>query len=473
MSRSRPRIDPPPRIPARNTRPRARKGYVLPAGPPEPRTAIGVLRLLSDVYAMLDDTRKYGDFAICHSKLAFNYVIFHPELARRVLEDYRDVTDRETTSHALFQIAGFSLLTSDGERWEKLRRMLGPVWHAQVVDRLAPGVTRTAEDIHARFEEGVSFDVKATMEDAVLRMVTRAMLGSDTENDSVFHEAVLAGSKHISGRIRIPPQLSDLMYKLPLPSTLHVKRRMSEFHRLAEDFITEYRASPRTDGGLLSGFIEATDPETGYRMSNEDIRLEIFVNLLTAHHILSTGMMWLWHSMATYSKAAERVFAEIDEVIGDRVPTLDDLPDLVVTKQFILESLRLSPPFPYTARTTHTRCTFAGYEMPPRAGFLIGLMFIQRDPRWWDEPEEFKPERWVPGFRESLPPYVYSPFLSDAPTGCVAEHYAMMAMTLFLATIGRRWRLSLPEGYEPEMFYSFNRTIKGAMPMTPELRAGR
>ena len=174
----------------------------------------------------------------------------------------------------------------------------------------------------------------------------------------------------------------------------------------------------------------------------------------------------------TYPDKASLVYEEIDSVLGSRLPTIEDMRKLTATHQFILEALRFSPAFYMDMRNVVKSIEFGGYQVPPNSAIAIPLIWISRDPRWWDDPDEFKPERWKPGFRESLPPFVYNAFLSDSPTNCVAEHYSMMVMTLSLVTMGRYWRMRMPEGFEPKMSYTINRTVKGKFPMILERRSG-
>ncbi len=449
-----------------NSKPRTKKGYVLPPGIYEPRNPIAKLRFLVDPYTNIDNASKLGDIAVMSTSPLFSYAVFHPELVRAVLEDRTNV--RGPGAHSIIQLIGVTLLTADGDKWPEMRPVVEPMFHEKLIIELATTMAQVADRMQAGLADGVTIDMKVAMEATVLRLITRSFLGDDIEDDGIFIDAVNAASQNLRNRATIPPLLSALMYALPLPATRRMKRHLRHFNQVMEDHIARI-SQDAGKTGMLSTLLGGRNPDTGYRLTAQELRSEVFSSMLTGHHILAVALMWIWHSMATWEKAANTVYAEIDRVLGDRVPSLDDLPKLTATRQFVLESLRLSPSFYMNVRATTRQIELGGYDIPKGAFIFNGFMWIQRDPRWWDDPEEFKLERWVPGFRESLPPYTYLAFMRDAPMGCPAEHFDMMAMTMFVATIGRRWRFRLQE--EPTMHCNFNRSVAGTMQMTPERRA--
>ncbi len=455
------------------TKPRVKKGYTLPPGLVDLKNPIAHIRRVASPFDVFTMAQEHGDFVICLTKPALTYAVYHPDIIQDILENQRHAVVRAAnkTGHTIIQTLGYSLLTLDGEPEQQMRRVVEPAFHQDVIAGLATAMTGVADSIQSQWTDGATVDMKAAMEDMVLRIVARSLLGNDIEDDTLFHQTIYTVSRHVTTRSLMPPGLSSLMYKLPLPWSRKVKREVARFDRITYDLIRRRReAGARTEApALVDMLMQAADPDTGEQLDDTAIRSEIGVSLLTGHHILATSLMWLWNSFAAYPEAAAAVYDEVDNVVGDRLPTLDDVPNLTATNRFILESLRLSPSFYMTFRMTNQETTIGGYAVPPNSFVVIPMMWVQRDPRWWDEPEEFRPERWQPGFRESLHPYAYIPFHTPAPSGCLAEHYAMTAMTLSVAAIARRWRVRL-QGAPPKMWYSFNRSIKGSFPLTLERR---
>ncbi len=457
-------------------KPRVYKGYTLPPGLPEPKNPIALIKRILDVPGTLNAAREYGDISICIIRPLLTYAVYNPELLREVLEDYWDAVVRGSLGFPVVHLAGLTLLTSDGERHRQLRDSMEPAFHHEVVEGLAPAMTHLADTIQAQWVEGVTIDLKETMEDIGLRMVVRSMFGPDLKDDSVFHPMVAAASAYIhSPRALMPPWMANFMYKVPTPLTNRTRRAIRDFRSIYADLFADYRAAEDRGEkkGMLSLLLAGYDPKTGDQLTEAEVRSEFFVSMLTAHHILGITMMWAWHSMAIYPEAADKVYAEIDAVLGDRLPTLEDFWKLKATRQFVLESLRLSPAFYVTTKITNREINIAGYDVPKGAQIIIPVLQVNRDPRWWDEAEEFKPERWTDGSQKSPMPYTFMGFLSNAPVGCPADHYAMLVMTLSLATLGRRWRMRMPDGFQPKASHFFNRSVKGEFPMILEQRTGK
>ncbi len=452
-------------------KPRVINGYTMPPGPPPTLNPKKLLDIITKPVKMTGMGREYGDFVLITAKPLLTYAVYHPELLRVVLEDYEHIAIRGFTGHFNKNTSGEALRDTHGEKRRKLRAQVQPVLsHRPIVEELAPAMTEIPNRFQAEWVNGSTIDMKREMEEMMLRVHARSMFGLDFETDDAFRDVALAMETYIRQRNYLPPPLAALLYKLPLPETLRIKRETARAHQMLSDFIVERGPD---SGGLVPLLLKSQDPQTGDPMTELEVRTEFLSWLITAHHILAGQLMWIWHLTATQPEAADKLYAEIDEVLGDRLPTLEDLPKLRATHQFILEALRFSPAFYMDMREITDDIEIAGYRIPPNSAVAIPLIWIHRDPRWWDEPEKFKPERWKPGFRESLPPYTYNVFLSDAPVSCVAEHYSMMVMTFAMTTIGRNWRMKMPEGFKFKTIHTFNRSVKGPMSMILERRNGK
>jgi cytochrome P450 len=138
----------------------------------------------------------------------------------------------------------------------------------------------------------------------------------------------------------------------------------------------------------------------------------------------------------------KKLQAELDAVLGGRAPTMDDLPRLVYAGQVITESLRLYPPAWGMARLAIVDHEIAGYPVPAGTGLAIAQWITQRDPRWFEAPEEFLPERWAGDLQKRLPRFAYFPF-GGGPRQCIGNMFALMEGTLVLAAVAQKFRLIL------------------------------
>jgi cytochrome P450 len=137
-----------------------------------------------------------------------------------------------------------------------------------------------------------------------------------------------------------------------------------------------------------------------------------------------------------------KLHAELDEVLGGRAPTLEDLPRLPYTGNVITESLRLYPPAWGLARVAVENHELAGYPVKKGMGVAMAQWVVHRDTRWFDAPEEFRPERWEGDFIKRIPRFAYFPF-GGGPRQCIGNSFALMETTLILATVAQKYRLCL------------------------------
>jgi cytochrome P450 len=144
--------------------------------------------------------------------------------------------------------------------------------------------------------------------------------------------------------------------------------------------------------------------------------------------------------MSEHPEVLQRLAAELETVLAGRVPTLADVPQLRYTEAVLLETMRLYPPIFGIGRETTVECELGGHVLPAGTNVYIVPWVIQRDPRFFDEPEAFLPDRWLDGLAKRLPRLAYFPF-GGGPRLCMGQQFAMLEAVLVLSTIAQHWRL--------------------------------
>src|SRR5262249_40472922 len=137
-----------------------------------------------------------------------------------------------------------------------------------------------------------------------------------------------------------------------------------------------------------------------------------------------------------------RLHAELEAVLGGRLPGVDDLPRLNWAENIITETLRLYPPGWMLGREAIEPVELGGYPIARGTTVFMTASVIHRDPRWYDDPDAFQPERWTDGLVQRIPRYAYFPF-GGGPRICIGNQFALMEATLVLATIAQKYRLRL------------------------------
>jgi cytochrome P450 len=150
--------------------------------------------------------------------------------------------------------------------------------------------------------------------------------------------------------------------------------------------------------------------------------------------------------LAQHPEVRSKLQAELQQVLGGRLPTLEDIRHLTYTNQIVKESMRLYPPVAIFGREAARDCTIGDYEVAQGTVLTISQWVMHRHPKYFDRPEAFKPERWTEEFEKQLPRGVYIPF-GDGPRICIGKGFAQMEAVLLLATIAQRFELDLEPGF--------------------------
>ena len=202
-------------------------------------------------------------------------------------------------------------------------------------------------------------------------------------------------------------------------------------------------------------------------MSDELVRDEAVSLYIAGHDTTATTLAYAFYLLSHNPEAEKRFHEELDDVLGDRGATLEDLPNLTFTDKIVTETLRLYPPFWALGRMVFESIELGGYQVPAGVAVMVAPLITHRDPRWFENPMAFRPERWTDEFRSELPRFAYFPF-GGGPHQCIGEGFAWVETKIALATLCRHWRAAA-EG-KAEIVPRITIKVKGGMPMRLERR---
>jgi cytochrome P450 len=239
--------------------------------------------------------------------------------------------------------------------------------------------------------------------------------------------------------------LPPILRHVPVPALLRVKRAVRELDEIVNRIIGERRASGQDTGDLLSMLMAARD-EDGSGMTDRQLRDEVLTFLLAGHETTAVSLSWTWYLISQRPEVEKRLREELCQVLGGRTPQLEDLPRLPYTDKVVKESMRLYPPAWSLARTVAKDIELGGYKLPMGSNVVMSPWILHRDPRFFEEPEQFNPDRWTAEVAQHLPKFAYFPF-GGGPRLCIGASFAMMEANLLLAAIAQRFQLRLVPGH--------------------------
>ena len=314
---------------------------------------------------------------------------------------------------------------------------------------------------------GEERDAHQEMMRLTLQIVGKTLFDADVERDAQHVGKSLELLLEIGANFR---RTIFVPHWLPTPTNLRVKREVAQIEKILYRIIGERRASGRDTGDLLSMLLSAQD-EDGSRMTDRQLRDEAITLFLAGHETTASTLSWTWWLLAQNPAVEAKLHAELDAVLGDRVPSLDDLPRLAYAGHVITESLRLYPAAWGMARLAVEDHEIAGYPVTKGMGVAMAQWVVHRDPRWYDAPEEFRPERWEDDLWKRLPRFAYFPF-GGGPRQCIGNAFALMEATLILATVARKFRLRLVANHPVAPLASITLRPRYGVGVTLESRPG-
>ena len=409
--------------------------------------------------------REYGDVAgirVLNFKTIF---INHPDTIEEALVANARKYIKGRVLRANRHVFGEGLLTSEGEFWLRQRRLAQPAFHRGRIASYAATMVEYTERMLSGWQGGEERDAHQEMMRLTLQIVGKTLFDADVERDAKdvgkSLEQLLEMGANFRRTIFVP-------HWLPTPTNLRIKREVAQIEKILYRIIAERRAFGRDAGDLLSMLLAAQD-EDGSRMTDRQLRDETITLFLAGHETTASTLSWTWWLLAQNPRVEAKLHAELDAVLGGRAPTLADLPNLPYAGHVITESLRLYPSAWGLARVAIEDHQIAGYPVTKGMGVAMAQWVVHRDPRWYDAPEEFRPDRWEGDVLKRLPKFAYFPF-GGGPRQCIGNAFALIEASLILATVAQKFRLRLMANHRVEPLASITLRPRYGVRVTLERR---
>ena len=445
----------------------ARPNHLLK--PPAPRglPVLGVLpNFMRDPLACLMDATQYGPVV---SLGANTYSVNDPALIKHILQDnHRNYDNRQTpTLMKLRPLLGRGLVLNEGESWLQQRRLMQPAFHRKRLAALGAMMADEAAALVQRWQthagEGSPVGISREMTQVTMRIILKAMFSTDIEGDfDAMSQAIQVALAQISKRVL---SLVSVPESWPTPGNRAFDAAVRTLDGFVYRIIEERRRSGKQMDDLLGMLLEARDEETGEGMSDTQLRDEVMTLFLAGHETTANLLTWAWYLIGTHLEVEQRLHAELDAVLGGRLPTVADLPALPYARMIVDETLRLYPIAWLVSRQPNEDDDVGGYRIPAGATVLVSPYVLQHHPAYWENPEQFDPQRFAPESSSNRPRFAYFPF-GGGPRQCIGNSFAQMEAHLIIATIAQAYRLRLLPGEQVELKAAITLTPRNPLRMT-------
>ena len=396
------------------------------------RDALGFLRQLSQTC---------GDVASFRLGPERMVLLTHPEHIRDVLVTHHRVFIKGRRGEVAKQFLGEGLFNSEGAVHRRQRYLMQPAFHRQRVATYATVMAAYGARVSQQWHDGETLEIAREMMHLTLMVAGKALFGTEVAADTDQIGAALSTLMHLSRRFNLPG--AAWLTKLPLPSNIRLRRAQHDLDTIISRMIHARRAGGVDTGDVLSMLLLADD-ETGEGggMTEKQVHDEALTLLLAGHETTANVLTWTWYLLAQHPTVEATLHAELESVLGGRLPTETDISRLPYTRMVLTEAMRLYPPAWLMTRRALEDHELGGYLLPARTFILISPYVTHHDPRFFPAPEVFNPERWAAEHDQSRPKFAYFPF-GGGPRQCLGEHFAWLEGILLLATLAQQWQMRL------------------------------
>jgi len=444
-------------------------GYRFPPGMPRNLAwhALRHRRLVNPIKHFQNLTAKYGDIA--HYKVARSNIIFinNPEYIREILIVQSANFVKERTQRRSKLLLGEGMITVDGAAHRKQRQVAQPAFHRQQVPSFAETVVRRAAKVRDQWRGGEERDVYQDMMRLTLGTVGETLFRTDLGDDIDRLNAGIGDIMDVYHSMVLLPGVKYLIHVPFTPLNKFLKAR-NRLDATVERMIAEHRRHGVSgeSSDLLDMMLSAQE-QMGW--SEQDLRDQVVTVFLAGYETMAIALTWTWYLLSENPEARERMYAEVDAVLGGRLPAYDDLPRLKYTEMVLAESMRLYPPAWAMGREAVQDFDLGPYHMPTGTTVLMSQFVTQRDARYFPDPLRFDPERHTPEAKAKRARFSYFPF-GMGPRQCIGEAFACMEGVLLLASFAQRWKMNLVPGHRVQPEPLFTLRPKFGMRMKIEAR---
>ncbi|MFZ0498135.1 MAG: cytochrome P450 [Steroidobacteraceae bacterium] len=401
----------------------------MQAQPPEAALQFDIGSTDDSLERMVELFATHGDIYRVYvpARQSHIYVIHHPDDVKRVLvSNHRNYTKGLGLDRVKI-LLGKGLMTSEGELWTRQRYMMQPYFHRRVISQFAEVIDTANSQLLTRWEAraraGEPVNLTDEMSALTLEVVLRSIFGHDLERMA----QELGGNPF---DVITKEQSRDLQFAFKFRS----------LSKLVAGLIERRRREKQEHLDYIAMLMSARDKDSGQPMAERQLIDEILTLVVAGHETTASGLNWTWYLLSQHPDAEAKLHAELDAVADEAAPSLQQMEQLAYTQQVINEALRLYPPGWLLSRRTLQPDVLSGYEIPAGANVLLPLYLLHRHPRYWHDPDTFRPERFAPDHEAERPRFAYMPFAAG-PRHCIGETFALYEMLMHLHRVARHFRL--------------------------------
>jgi len=371
------------------------------------------------------------------------YLLTNPDLIKEVLVTKQGSFRKGKGLQVARAVVGDGILTAEGSKHMRQRRLIQPAFHKERIAGYGEAMVRQAVDLMADWKSGEVRDIHHDMMRVTLAIITQTMFGKSVkEGAEEIGHAIEVGLKYVANKAS---SFIDVPLSVPTRSNREFLEASETLDKTIYSLIEERKKNGATgQDDLLGMLLAARDEDDGTGMTDEQVRDEVMTIFVAGHETTANTMSWIFYLLAQHPEAEKKLHDELSAVLGDRLPTVADIPQLIYTNLIVQETLRLYPAAWAINREPIEEVEIGGHAYQPGETLMMSQYVMHRDKRYYENPDAFLPERFAGDLLKRIPAFAYFPF-GGGPRVCIGNNFALMEVPLLLATFAQRYRMRLAE----------------------------
>lgn len=433
--------------------------------------------------------RRYGDISCFKLGREFVYLINDPEYIEKILIHDHGNFKKGKRLQIAKTLLGEGLVTSEGEFHNRQRKLIQPIFLPKQIRSYGNIMAEYAARMASRWRDGEVLDINHEMMELTLGIICKSVLNYDVESEAQKVGRSLTTARNYSKRLQNP--IGQVLDKIPiLPKVRGARKAMNELNKIVYGVIEDRRNKKVVYNDLLTRLLQAQDTDNAgdsnsakgenspSRMSDQQVRDEVMTIFIAGHETTANALTWTFYLISQNSHVERRLHEELDSVLsnskyeGTKLKenvSVNEVPKLQYTEKVFRESMRLYPPVWTIGRYVENDYSIGEYEIASGSSILMSQFVMHHDPRYYEEPDQFNPDRWTDEFKTHLPRFSYFPF-GGGIRGCIGESFAWLEGILILASLARIWKMRKLPSQRVKMDPAITLRPKYGMKMKLELR---
>lgn len=422
--------------------------FKTPKGPKGKLLTGNLAEFRADPPAFLERmATEYGDVAKFRlGPLKNVFLVSNPDMIKQILVTKQKNFVKSDDFKALKPIFGEGLLTSDKDFHMRQRRLIQPAFKKSHIMDYGQDMIDITNDYLSTWKDEEERIITNDMMNITLGIICKTMFNMD------FKEGYKVIGKPLETALILAVKRMRSLKKMPLwvPTKLNrdTKKAIRELDSVVLEIIQKRRKDPVKHEDMIGILMDARDDVDGIGMTDKQVRDEVMTIFIAGHETTANALSWTLYLLSQHPEAEEKLFSEIESVLGKKPPAPSDFMKLTYTQNLIWESLRLYPPSFVTSRKVDKDVEIGEYRFKKGDMILVSQYAMHRKAEYFQDPESFIPERFENNFIKTIPKYAFFPF-GGGPRVCIGNHFAIMEAALVLVSVAQRFKFKLAPNHHP------------------------